>query len=176
MFDLETDLERRIAADPAWREGAEWGRARPGHPEGTIKAHVASVLQNVDEFYGESPFRARLRLIALVHDTFKFQVDRSQPRTGENHHAMRARRFAERYTSDEPVLDVIEMHDEAYNAWQNGNRDGKWEKARRRAAALIARLGETLPLYLAFYRCDNSTEGKEWGCFEWFLGVVEGVG
>lgn len=167
-FNLETDLERRIAAEPEWREGVEWGRPRHGHPEGTVKAHIAAVLRNIDDVYGESSLRELLRLIALVHDTFKFQVDMDRPRTGENHHAVRARRFAERYISDQAALDVIELHDEAFNAWQNGNRDGKWDKARRRAEALIERLGANLPLYLAFYRCDNMTEGKAPDCLEWF--------
>lgn len=173
-FQLETDLERYITDDPAWREGAEWGRPRHGHPEGTIKAHVAAVLANVDAFYGDSPLRESLRLIAIVHDTFKYQVDINRQRSGENHHAMRARRFAERYIDDAAILDVIELHDEAYNAWQRGHRDGKWDKARERAAALIARLGDNLPLYLAFYRCDNTTEGKQPDCFNWFLELGSG--
>jgi len=167
-FNLETDLERRIAEDSAWQAGARWGRPRRGHPEGTVEAHIADVLQNIDVFYGDSPLREKLRLIALLHDTFKYQVDTRLPRSGENHHAMRARRFAERYIEGRDVLDVIELHDEAYNAWQNGSRDGKWEKADRRAAALIERLGEVLPLYLAFFHCDNTTAGKQPDCLDWF--------
>jgi hypothetical protein len=167
-FNLENELEQRIADDPSWREGVEWGRPRHGHPEGTIKAHVAAVLENVDSFYGDSPLRDKLRLIALIHDTFKSQVDTDRPRTGENHHAVRARRFAERFVDDHAVLDVIELHDEAFNAWQLGNRDGKWEKARARVERLIERLGDSVTLYLAFYHCDNTTQGKEPDCLEWF--------
>jgi hypothetical protein len=167
-FDLQNQLEQQIAGDPAWREGVAWGRPRPGHPEGAIKAHIADVLDNVDRFYGDSPLREALRLIALVHDTFKHQVDFDRPRTGENHHAMRARRFAERFIDDPAVLEVIELHDEAFNAWQLGNRDGKWDKAQARAERLIRRLGDAMPLYLAFYRCDNTTAGKDKDCLEWF--------
>ena len=87
-FELTTDLEHRIAADRRWQEGMEWGRPRRGHPEGTIKAHIGAVLHNVEKFYGESPMRADLRVIALVHDSFKAEVDESKPRTGENHHAV----------------------------------------------------------------------------------------
>jgi hypothetical protein len=167
-FELENQLERRIADDPAWREGVAWGRPRPGHPEGAIRAHIADVLENVDRFYGDSPLRGALRLIALVHDSFKHQVDLDRPRSAENHHAMRARRFAERYIDAPAVLEVIELHDEAFNAWQLGNRDGKWDKARARAERLIQRLGDALPLFLAFYRCDNTTGDKQPDCLEWF--------
>ncbi len=174
-FTLENELEGRIAADSQWQEGVQWGKPRHGHPEGTVKAHIATVLNNVDRFYAESPERHDLRLIALVHDTFKHQVDADRSRTGENHHAMRARRFAEQYIKDEPVLEVIELHDEAYNAWQKGNRDGKWDRARERAAVLIERLGDTLSLYVAFYHCDNTTEGKQPDCLEWFRQLCRAV-
>jgi hypothetical protein len=56
-FELETALERRIAEQPRWRSGVEWGRARPGHPEGTVKLHVAAILANVDRLFGHSPLR-----------------------------------------------------------------------------------------------------------------------
>jgi hypothetical protein len=172
-FNLENQLEQQIADDPDWREGVEWGRPRHGHPEGTIKAHIAAVLANVDDFYADSPFRNELRLIALVHDTFKYQVDMDRPRTGENHHAMRARRFAERFVDDQAVLMVIELHDAAFNAWQRGNRDGKWDKATARGKRLIERLGDTRSLYLAFYVCDNTTEGKEPHCLEWLSALCD---
>lgn len=167
-FQLETDLEHQITQHPDWLEGIEYGRPRRGHPEGAVKNHIADVLLNVDRFFIDSPARRRLRFIALVHDTFKYRVDTSRPRCGENHHAMIARRFAESFISDEAVLDVIELHDEAYNAWQCGNRDGRWDKASRRALALVDRLGDSIWFYLAFYRCDNATVGKDQSCYDWF--------
>ena len=33
-FQLETDLEKQICADPTWQQGAMWGEPRPGHTEG----------------------------------------------------------------------------------------------------------------------------------------------
>lgn len=163
----------RIAEQLDWLEGLEYGRPRHGHPEGQIKFHIAAVLDNVACYYSDSPHRTQLRLIALIHDTFKFLVDRDKPRCGENHHGMIARQFAEAFIDDEAVLEVIETHDEAFNSWQCGNRDGRWDKAERRATALVERLGENISLYLAFYRCDNSTEGKQQDCFEWFDEFVE---
>jgi len=172
-FELETDLERVIAAQPRWQAGIEWGRPRHGHPEGIVKLHVAAVLANVDRLFAADSCRGQLRLIALIHDTFKSEVNTDQPRTGENHHGMRARRFAEPLISDEQVLDVIELHDHAYNAWQRGNIGGDWTAAERRASALVTRLGGAVDLYVRFYRCDNETEGKKQACFLWFRDFVE---
>jgi hypothetical protein len=112
----ETDLEGRIVSDPEWQEGAAWGDPRPGHPEGGVSAHIEAVLRNVDDEALDATDRERLRLVALIYDTFKHRVDRSQPMSGENHHAMIARRFAEGCVDDLTLLDVIELHDEAYDA------------------------------------------------------------
>jgi hypothetical protein len=164
----ETEVEERVVSDPEWREGAAWGKPRAGHPEGVVAAHVAHVLANVDRVAVDAADRERLRLVALVHDTFKHRVDHGRPRTGDNHHATIARRFVERYTEDPVLLDVIELHDEAFNAWAKGARSGKWDAAEERGRRLIVRLGDALPFYLRFYRADNETGSKEQEPLAWF--------
>lgn len=168
----ETTLESVIISDPLFVLGASWGVPRRGHPEGQVIYHIEEVLNNVDK-YSEGSTREKLRLIALTHDTFKFKVDETKARSGENHHAMIARRFAETYIDDAQVLDVIELHDEAYNAWVKG-RNSDWLKAEARLNALIDRLGDTLPLYRVFYRCDNETGNKRQDNYIWFESYLLG--
>jgi hypothetical protein len=164
----ENGIERRILADPDWQAGVAWGDPRPGHPEGHVGAHIEQVLANVERVAVNESDRERLRFVALVHDTFKHQVDPNRPREGENHHAMIARRFAERYISDVELLDVIECHDEAFNAWVKGDRGGKWDAAEARARRLLVRLGASTSFYLRFYRADNETGSKDQTPLEWF--------
>jgi hypothetical protein len=171
-FELETDLERRICADPEWQEGAAWGVPRPGHWEGAISAHIAEVLGNIDDAEPNDEDRTKLRLIAIVHDTFKYKVRDDRPNVGTNHHAWLARNWAERYIDDLDVLDVIELHDEAYNSWSMGARKGRWEKAEGRARNLIDRLGPRLALYLQFFRADNRTDSKRQEPLEWFERMI----
>jgi RimJ/RimL family protein N-acetyltransferase len=170
----ETALERAICADPAWRAGVVWGEPRSGHPEGTVIAHVAEVLANVERVALDPADRARLRLAAIVHDAFKADVDRSRPKTGENHHAMRARRFAERHIADADLLDVIELHDEAYLAWRQAGRDGDWPAAERRGRALLERLGSRHDLFMRFYEADNETGGKADEHRHWLAALHDG--
>lgn len=165
-----TEKEREIVEDPAWIEGASWGEPRPGHPEGKVLAHILEVLANIDT--AEASMRRDLRLIALVHDTFKGCVDQSRPKEGENHHAMIARRFEERHELGPGVLDVIELHDEAYNAWRAWS-EGRPERAAERALRLIDRLGDNERLFTAFYRCDNETGDKSREPLLWWLGFVD---
>jgi hypothetical protein len=173
VLKLETALERRICADPQWIEGAAWGKPRSGHPEGAVIHHIEHVLANIDRM-GPSELRSDLRLIALVHDTYKLLVDTTRPRVGDNDHAQIARRKAERYLADRPeLLLVIELHDEAYRLWRAARADGNWGKAHAKALHLISRLGEHLPLYLAFFAADNATEGKGPDSFEWFRQIAD---
>src|ERR1051326_3892271 len=144
-FTLETDLERRIAADPAWQKGVAWGIPRTGHLEGPIKYHIADVLANLDHQHLDKEERSALRLVALVHDTLKYQVDETRPKIGTNHHAYIARKFAEHYIDDPALLDIIELHDEAYNSWRLGANKGRWQHALERVDHLLQRLGPSLP-------------------------------
>ena len=158
--------------DPEWRRGVRWGRPRRGHPEGSVLAHIHEVLDNVDRVADSPEQRERLRLIALVHDSFKAGVDRSRPKHGPNHHAAIARRFTERYSGDHGLLLVVEHHDVPYALWRRGNRTGDWEASTRWAGALIDALGDDLDLFLRFYRADNETGDKTDDDRRWFEGVV----
>ena len=78
-FQLECELEHQITQHSEWLEGIEYGEPRRGHPEGAVKYHIAEVLFNVDQFFIDSPERPRLRLMALMHDTFKSYVESDKP-------------------------------------------------------------------------------------------------
>ena len=171
-FGLESELEARMCADPEWRRGVEWDKPRSGHPESAVKDQIAEVLANVERYARDRDARRRLRLIALVHDSFKHQVDPGRPRSGENHHGTLARRFAERYLSDLAVLEVTELHDEAYNAHSMGARKRDWTKAEARARPLIQRLSPDLDRYITFFRCDNETGTKSPASYDWFVALA----
>lgn len=172
-FELETSLERDIAADPEWLIGVEWGRPRPGHPEGTVLFHIQQVLNNIDHLCSNSNNRSSLRLIALIHDTFKNKSDHMQSRMRKKSHGYWARQFAKQYINDEGVLTVIELHDEPYKASLLLTRHGNREAAQRRARELITQLGHNLDLFMHFYLCDNRTGDKSSAHYEWFKGLVE---
>src|SRR5581483_8094318 len=142
-----------------------------GHPQGTVADHIELILRNVDDIAIDLFDRERLRLVALIHDAFKFREDAGQPRVGANHHAMIARHFAERYIDDSELLEVIELHDEAYDSWTQGQVEGDWPLALARAQRLIDRLGVSLGFYLRFYRADTVTGFKNKAPLEWFESV-----
>jgi len=168
-FEPETELERAVADDPMLLEGLAWGRPRKGHPEGPVGAHVADLIATIDRWGERGARRAELRFIALVHDAFKHAVRDWLPKHGENHHAMRARRFAERYTDDERLLATIELHDRPYGLWRRMRRVGLAEHQ-------FARMLERIPdreLFTRFVELDASTEGKREEPLRWMRRALE---
>jgi hypothetical protein len=173
-FELQTDLEEQIAADPQWLQGITWGTPRPGHPEGEVMFHIREVLNNIDQFFGSASDRTSLRLIALIHDTFKYQVACTTHDTQMQSHGYVARKFAERYIQDLAVLEVVELHDEAYKASLLMNQHGDRAAAERRAGELFIRLGDTIDLFMHFYLCDL-TGDKSTTHYQWFQSIVSAM-
>ncbi|MBI4140029.1 hypothetical protein HY483_03645 [Candidatus Woesearchaeota archaeon] len=168
---LENALERRICNDPEFLEGIFWGKSRPGHPEGTIALHVKEVLDNIDKLSVDADIRRNLRIIALIHDSFKYKVDPSKNRTPVYHHGFIARKFAEKYVNDLDILDIIELHDEAFRAWARGHRYNNWREAEVLARKLIGRIKD-MKLYMLFYKCDTMTGDKSHEGYDWFGSFV----
>lgn len=171
-FRPETPIEQQICDNPEWQKGVEWGIPRKAHPEGKVINHIREVLSNIDRLEVTKEERASLRLIALVHDTFKYKVDRHQSKTDDNNHGVIAREFAQRYIQDEGILDIIELHDKAHSSYMIGKRHDDWELAEREARELITVLGDNIDLYLKFFECDNRTGTKKLDDFEWFRELI----
>jgi hypothetical protein len=129
-----------------------------------VGAHVADLLGTIDSWGERGQRREELRFLALVHDAMKYRVREWLPKIGENHHATRARRFAERYTSDERLLATIEQHDRPYALWR------KMQRTRRVDEKGLERMLQRIPdldLFVRFVELDASTEGKDPKPVEW---------
>ena len=146
-------------------KGLALGRPRDGHPEGRVGLHVADLLRAIEQWGERDPRRRELRFISLVHDSLKWRVLPWLPKRGDNHHASRARRFAEGYTDDERLLATIELHDAPYCgvARTCGARATSTRSAFQR---MLDRVPD-LELFLRFVELDGSTEGKDAEPIEW---------
>jgi 2'-5' RNA ligase len=149
-FVPEGELERRLADDPELNEGWRWGAPRHGHPEGAVGRHVAMMLRAISP---DDPLRADMRLLTLLHDTFKFRDEKRHPEF--------AARFAEAHGFDERMVETLRMHDAAYWVWHRKGGD----------PALLERVLARAPdreLLAHFIELDAATEGKDPGFLAWF--------
>jgi hypothetical protein len=153
-----SELEQRLLETPEIRSGLAWGNPRWGHPEGSVRAHVAALLALIPD---DDPLRDDLRVLALVHDAFKIAVRPGQRWSPDNDHAVLARRFTERFIADERLLAAIELHDEPYWIWRNAGApaDG--------LADVLDRIPD-VELLARFVELDASTEGKDLSFLWWF--------
>ncbi len=170
LLQPETELEARLLDSPVFQEGLNWGKPRFGHPEGKVGYHVREVLDNVDKIARNTTDRQHLRLIAIAHDTFKYKEFELGRRV--KHHGLMAREFMEAHISDGTLLKIIELHDEAFYCWRNAHLENQPLIASIRLENLLEALGENLPLYFDFYKCDTQTGDKVQAPLYWFEQVV----
>jgi hypothetical protein len=164
-FAPESSLESRLTRDPELRRGWAWGRPRHGHPEGAVGNHVAAMLAAIRP---DDPLRADLRLLTLLHDTFKYRVREGAPWSPDNDHAELARAFAERHGCPQRIALTLALHDAPYWIWHRRGGD------RALLAGVLANAPDRA-LLLRFVALDASTHGKDPAFLEWFRAAVREV-
>jgi hypothetical protein len=91
------DIVERVLADPRYQKNVEYGKPRPGHPEGKVKTHIAEVIANLDAIrprLKSDDAYWKLLFLIHVHDTFKAEAGRNVPILDPKSHASLARQFA----------------------------------------------------------------------------------
>ncbi|GJM36286.1 MAG: hypothetical protein DHS20C18_52870 [Saprospiraceae bacterium] len=175
MLQPETDLERKMLKEEDFFKGLMWGTPRYGHPEGEIYKHILEVFDNIEQLDISKPMRRKMRLITLAHDTFKYLEDKSTPRDWSKHHGIYARRFMEKHVDEPTLLEIIELHDEAYYAWRLDSLYHEPEASKQKLNNLLKRVGEQLQLFYLFFKCDTKTGDKIQAPVKWFEQRVKGI-
>lgn len=172
----ETPFESWLISMPEFQAGYNWGLPRFGHPEGKVGIHVKEVLENIDKLSIDSISRQQLRIVALSHDTFKYKENKRLNGHEYKHHGLLAREFMERYCDDEVVLDIVELHDEAFYIWRAANLENKREAAGARLKNLLDRIGPHFGLYFQFFKSDTQTGDKMQAPIHWFEQCLRDIG
>ncbi len=162
----ENKLEFDLIETSDFQKGLLWGEPRYGHPEGKVIFHVREIYENIEQLKIDDHMRRQLRIIALCHDTFKYQESKSTPRDWYYHHGNIAARFAEKYISEPAILQTIALHDEAYYCWKTEQSDDIG--AQKRFDKLLQQIDNHLQLYYLFFKCDTTTGDKIMAPLKWF--------
>lgn len=165
---------RAIQDDPRYQRNLDWGEPRPGHPEGTVRAHIAELERNLDRLRPRLTDEecGKLRLLIHTHDTFKGEAARGVAITHPQSHASLARAFLAEFVSDRDLLAMVQYHDEPYALWRQArHREGGVNEVRLRA---LREAIEDWTLFLAFNIVDGCTEGKDGQSLRWLFRTVSG--
>jgi hypothetical protein len=164
-----------ITSDPRYQRNLDWGKVRPGHPEGTIRAHIAELERNLErlrEKLSETDYW-RLKVLVHTHDTFKGEARPGAPIAAPNSHASLARAFLAEFCDDADMLAMVQYHDEPFALWRQVKLKGRLNEERLDALLTNVR---NWNLFLAFNIVDGCTEGKQRDSLRWlFRQVAERV-
>ena len=159
-----------IRSDPDYEANLDWGKPRSGHPEGSIRKHIAELESNLErlspQLSGEET--GKLRVLIHTHDTFKPVAKTSVAIADPRSHASLARQFLAKYVSDSNLLNMVQFHDEPYAIWNKQRNRGDYSDRLRQLLELI----DDWDLFLAFLIIDGCTAGKSTEPLDWFFAEV----
>jgi hypothetical protein len=161
-----------MTRDPRYQHNLDWGAPRPGHPEGSIRKHVADLDRNLEAIrskLSEADYW-KLRLIVHSHDTFKGEAQPGVAITAPNSHASLARAFLSSFCDDPDLLAMVQYHDEPFALWRQFEKD---RFNREPFETLLANIKDW-NLFLAFSIVDHCTEGKSREPLRWLFKQVDG--
>ena len=162
-----------LVRDARYLRHLDWGEPRPGHPEGSLRAHIADLERNAAHFL---PLLSetdgwRLRLLIHAHDTFKPEAAEGARIADPRSHASLARGFLAEFCPDDPdLLHLVQLHDEPYALWR------QLQHFRLNHARLDTLFATVRPwdLFLAFLIVDGCTPGKGREPLHWFFAEAAG--
>jgi hypothetical protein len=165
--DYNIILEK-IKADPRYKLALGWGASRPGHPEGTIGAHIQELERNLDSCLHVVPGACiqKLKVLIHTHDTFKGEALTGVPISNPKSHASLASAFLAEFTRDPDLLAMVQYHDEPYAIWKRIESGKPIDEHR------LQRLFDVIKdinLFATFVAIDGVTEGKDARPVQWFL-------
>ena len=172
VMEYQAALEA-ILRDARYQKNLNWGDARPGHPEGTVRAHIEELERNLEALRPRLTDTDywRLKLLIHTHDTFKGEAEPGSAITDPKSHASLAREFLTHYCADADLLAMVQYHDEPFALWRQVEAKGKYNQ--QRFADLLKNIKDW-NLFLAFNLIDGCTEGKSREPLRWLFQTIAG--
>jgi hypothetical protein len=163
----------KVVADARYLANLDWGKPRPGHPEGTLRAHIAELERNLDNLrpkVSEEEYW-KLKLLIHSHDCFKAVSARGVAIADPRSHASLARAFLATHCDDADLLAMVQYHDEPFALYRQFARKGTYDQERFKALLQSIR---DWNLFLAFIIIDSCTAGKSRATLCWFFQEIAG--
>ena len=159
-------LFNTIIEDPRYQSNLDWGKPRRGHPEGTVRAHIIELEENLYRLRAHLSEEAywKLKVLIHVHDSFKKDASKGVAIEDPRSHASLARRFLEEYRKDGDLLLMVQYHDEPFALYRQQTLKGRFNRSR------LSKLRNSIQdwkLFLRFLLVDGYTPGKSLEPLTW---------
>jgi len=132
-----------ITADPRYLKNLDWGEARPGHPEGTVRAHIAEIEPNLEALRAKVTDEEywKLKLLIHTHDSFKGESKQGVAITDPASHASIARTFLATHCEDDDLQAMTQYHDEPFALYRQVESKGKYIRIGSTRCSKRSRIG-----------------------------------
>jgi hypothetical protein len=170
-----------VTQDAHYLRNLDWGEPRPGHPEGTVRAHITELERNLDRLVERSAGGRgisgedywKLRVLIHTHDTFKPDSagEGAVPISEAWLRGSLARAFLTKFTDDKDLLAMTQLHDEPFALWSQMRSRGRPNQERFRRLLDSIRDWEVFARFLII---DGCTEGKSREPLRWFFREIAG--
>src|SRR5262249_31495139 len=130
-MDYRKALEA-VICDPRYLANLDWGEPRPGHPEGTVRAHIADIETNLERLrvkLSDDDYW-KLKLLIHTHDSFKAEARQDVTIADPMSHASLARAFLASHCDDADLLAMVQYHDEPFALFRQFKRKGQYNHGR----------------------------------------------
>lgn len=170
------NLLARVLVDERYKKNVEFEYDRPhsGHPEGKVKYHIAELEENLEKLkhrLANEDDYWKLKFLIHVHDTFKAEASQAGvPTTDPSSHESLAKAFANEFTDDADLLNIIQYHDENYTLWKQHKNHGAYN---REWFQFLLDTIRNWDLFLIFTIIDGHTKGKDLEKLTWFVNQVK---
>lgn len=161
----------RILSDPRYQQNIDYGKPRPGHPEGIVRLHIAELESNLEKLASRISDEQywKLKFLIHTHDTFKAQAVPNSSIESPTSHASLARKFASEFTDDPDLLNMIQFHDVNFSLWKQFAAAGSYDLER---FSMLLKAIIDWDLFLMFIIVDGCAKGKDPAKTEWFITEV----
>ena len=165
-----TAIFEALTRDARYLANLDWGKPRSGHPEGTVRAHIAEIELNLATLrpkLSEEDYW-KLKVLIHTHDSFKAEAEAEAgvAITDPKSHASLARAFLAEYCDDADLLAMVQYHDEPFALYRQVEFKGKYNQERFHA---LLKAIHDWNLFLAFNIIDGCTAGKPRQSLEWLF-------
>jgi len=121
-----------VVSDPRYQHNLDWGDPRPGHSEGTVRAHIVEIERNLEALRQKLSDAEywKLKILIHTHDSFKREAREGAPITDPESHASLARAFLASLCDDPDLRAMVQYHDEPFALWRQFSAKGKFSEQR----------------------------------------------
>ena len=161
-----------MVLDPRYLNNLDTSIVADGHPNMTVRAHIAKIERNLEALGAKFTEREhwKQKLLIHSHDTFHNDAKPGVSITNPKNHASLARDFLKEFCDSRRLLTIVQYHDEPLALWRQEQNQGRCNATRLEALLYNIR---DWNMFLGFIIIDGCIDGRDREHIHWMFKQIE---